>query len=273
MIEYKQCRKCVNKNLSLKSGFPIADPGYIVYQELGPDGKTMVDKLQECECHKAWREKHKLEIAAKMASLSPEWINYDLRKDYVGTQSQYEVGRIIKYVELSTSPTVKNDIKNKLACAVLYLYGTNGTQKTTIANWMGYEFLRAGKSVRYILMNDLIKLLQKADRDEEVQAHLEKLTDVDLLLIDEAFDKEKVTIYRSNFQIPFLDSFLRNRMQTKHKGIVFISNVHPTDIEEGGFNHSVMDLVTRNIQPVKGLLEFKDRYADIMSMPDTEDLF
>ena len=273
MIEYTQCRKCLNKNLSPKSGKPIAEPGYIVYQEIGIDGKTSVDKAVECECHRSWRIKHSIELKAKRACLSPNGIDYNLATDYIGTESKPEVDRILKYVERSTSSKETNDVKQKLASAVLYLYGTNGTQKTTIANWMGYQFLRANKTVRYILMNDLIKMLQKADRDEEVQARLDKITDVDLLLIDEAFDKEKVTIYRSNFQIPFLDTFLRNRMQTKHKGIVFISNVSPYEIEAKGFNHSVQDLVERNVAQCNGFMEFKDRYDNIKSMPDTENLF
>ena len=40
-------------------------------------------------------------------------------------------------------------------------------------------------------MNDLIKLLQKADRDEDTQALLDRISDVDLLIIDEAFDSKK----------------------------------------------------------------------------------
>jgi DNA replication protein DnaC len=138
---------------------------------------------------------------------------------------------------------------------------------------MGYQFLKAKKSVKYILMNDLIKMLQKAERDDSIMAKLEKLEDVDLLLIDEAFDKEKVTIYKSNFQVPFLDSFLRSRMQTKHKGIIFISNVSPYDIEAKGFNYSIQDLVVRNMNKEKGFMEFKDRYDSIKSTVDTNTLF
>lgn len=273
MEKFIQCRKCLNKNLSLKSGKPIAPPGFIV-EQVQPKGSIQPgDVVRECECHKIWRKKHELLIAGERASLSPQWIDYDLEKDYVGTESIDNVNRILNYVKRATNPDEPNDVKSRLSSTVLYLYGTNGTQKTTIANWIGYEFLKAKKSVRYILMNDLIKMLQKAERDEEIQGKLEKLEDVDLLLIDEAFDKEKVTLYKSNFQVPFIDSFLRNRMQTKHKGIIFISNVSPYDIESKGFNYSIQDLVVRNMNKEKGFMEFKDRYDDIKSSVDTEDLF
>lgn len=273
MIEYIQCRKCLNKNLSKKSGKPIAGPGYIVIQEKNPETGLLADKLIECECHKEWRLKSQLVVKAKRASLDPSLIDYNLRTDYLGTESLAEVNRVLKYVEMSLNPKERNDIKARLASSVIYLYGTNGTQKTHVGNWMGYEFLKKGKSVRFILMNTLIKLLQKADRDEDVQEQLDKLSDVDLLIIDEAFDKEKVTIYKSNFQFPYIDTFLRDRLQTKHKGIVFISNVSPYDIESKGFNASIQDLVIRNLAQCKGLMEFKDRYMDIASAPDSDNLF
>jgi DNA replication protein DnaC len=273
MEKFVQCRKCLNKNVSLKSGKPIVPPGFIVEQTTPKGSLQPTDTVRECECHLAWRKKHELEVSAKSASLSPQWIDYDLSKDYVGTESKDNVTRIINYVELSNQDDLPNDVKERLKAAVLYLYGTNGTQKTTIANWMGYQFLKAKKSVKYILMNDLIKMLQKAERDESVMTKLEKLEDVDLLLIDEAFDKEKVTIYKSNFQVPFLDSFLRSRMQTKHKGIIFISNVSPYDIEAKGFNYSIQDLVVRNMNKEKGFMEFKDRYDSIKSTVDTNTLF
>jgi hypothetical protein len=60
-------------------------------------------------------------------------------------------------------------------------------------------------------------------------------------------------------------------MQTKHKGIVFISNVSPYSIEEEGFNFSIQDLVVRNMK--NNFMEFKDRYDSIMSNVDTENLF
>lgn len=273
MEKFIQCRKCLNKNLSYLSGKPIAPPGYIVKQAESENGVRPNDLVYECECHKEWRMKHELEVAAKRASLSPQWIDYDPEKDYVGDESKNEIERIITFTKRSTDPNETNDVKAKLATAVLYLYGTNGTQKTTVANWTGYEFLKAKKSVKYILMNDLIKLLQKADRDDEALAKVEKLESVDLLIVDEAFDKGKVTLYKSNWQHSFLDTFLRSRIQTHNKGIIFVSNVSPYDIEDTGFNHSIQDLVIRNMEKFNGLLEFKDRYNIIKSTVDTECLF
>lgn len=271
MEKFVQCRKCLDKNLSLKSGRPIVPPGFII-EQVQPMGSIQPnDVVRECECHILWRKKHELAVAAKNAALSPQWIDYNPETDYIGSESKDNVNRLITFVKRSTNPNEPQDVKSKLAASVIYMYGTNGTQKTTLANWIGYEFLKVKKTVKYILMNDLIKMLQKAERDDTIMAKLEKLEDVDLLLIDEAFDTKKVTIYKSNFQVPFLDSFLRTRMQTKHKGIVFISNVSPYSIEEEGFNFSIQDLVVRNMK--NNFMEFKDRYDSIMSNVDTENLF
>ena len=271
MEKFVQCRNCLNKNLSLKSGKPIVPPGFIV-EQVKPKGVIQPnDVVRECECHVLWRKRHELEVSAKNAALSPQWIDYSPDTQYVGTESKDNVERLKTFVKRSTDPKETQDVKSQLAASVIYMYGTNGTQKTTLANWMGYEFLKAKKTVKYILMNDLIKMLQKAERDDVVMTKLEKLEDVDLLLIDEAFDTKKVTIYKSNFQVPFLDSFLRTRMQTKHKGIVFISNVSPYSIEEGGFNYSIQDLVVRNMK--NHFMEFKDRYDSNMSSVDIENLF
>ena len=271
MEKFVQCRNCLNKNLSLKSGKPIVPPGFIV-EQVKPKGVIQPnDVVRECECHVLWRKRHELEVSAKNAALSPQWIDYDPDTQYVGTESKDNVERLKTFVKRSTDPKEPQDVKSQLAASVIYMYGTNGTQKTTLANWMGDEFLKAKKTVKYILMNDLIKMLQKAERDDVVMTKLEKLEDVDLLLIDEAFDTKKVTIYKSNFQVPFLDSFLRTRMQTKHKGIVFISNVSPYSIEEGGFNYSIQDLVVRNMK--NHFMEFKDRYDSNMSSVDIENLF
>ena len=165
------------------------------------------------------------------------------------------------------------ETKKLLSSAVLYIYGPNGTQKTTMANYAGFKFLKAGKSVYYCLMNDLIKLLQKADRDETAQAKLDKISDVDLLIIDEAFDSKKVTVYKSDWQIPFLDTFLRNRIQTKNKGILFVSNVDIPFIAENHFSQSIQDLVDRNVKLYNGKLLFEDNYISSKNVINEEELF
>ena len=140
------------------------------------------------------------------------------------------------------------------------MYGKNGTQKTVLGNWIGKSLLSKGYSVRYLLMNNLVGMLQDVDFKDGVQEKLDKLDSTDLLIIDEAFDKEKMRLYKSGFQISFIDTWLRNRIQTLNKGVVFISNVKPEDIEKQGLSHSIQDFVERECKKCNSFLEFKDNY-------------
>jgi hypothetical protein len=120
-------------------------------------------------------------------------------------------------------------------------------------------------------MNNLIKLLVDYERSEEAQLEIEKIKKCDAIILDEALDQHKITIYKSNYQIPFLDSFLREVIGNKI--ILFVSNVNIKDIDENYFSSSIKDLVTRNVLLRKALLEFHDNYFDTASDIDVEDLF
>ena len=267
MIEYIQCRRCLGKNGPYPKGF-------IAKRVDSPDGKHKIDVVEECECHKTWKKAVQLEDKVKKAGLSPDILHSHYSPDsYVGTKSLDNVSRIKRFVERSLNKDEPEQVKAQLAASSIYMYGPNGTQKTSLAMWMGYKFLEAGKTVKYILMNDLLKMLQKAERDDQIKKDLDKIAEVDLLLIDESFDKGKLTIYKSGYQIPFLDSFLRNRLQSNSKGIVFISNVSMDEIEKNSFNESIQDLVTRNVTIYNGFMEFKDNYLDTVGQVDIENLF
>lgn len=265
MTEFIPCRKCINKN-------GIHPLGYIVRQVPSADGKRKIEVVEECNCHKEWKAKITLQSAIQKANLPPDVINYDINS-YVGTQSKANVDRLITFTNRSLSETESPDVKAKLAACCLYLYGPNGTQKTTLAFWIAYQFLKAKKSVKYILMNDLLKLLMKSERDEEIAGKIEKLSEVDLLIIDESFMKERVTIYRSGYQLSFIDTFLRNRIQSNKKGVIFISNINMDSIDRNLFGDGLVDLVKRNVLQSKGNMEFLDNYLDNMSKIDENALF
>jgi DNA replication protein DnaC len=265
MKEFVPCRKCIGKN-------GINPKGYIVKKVVAGDGKTMVEVAEECECHKAWREEAKLEAALQKANIAPDIMNIPF-DNYVGQKSRNNMERLRTFTTRSLDPNEPSEIREKLAASTIYIYGPNGTQKTTLAMRMGYEFLKKGKKVKYILMNDLIKMLMKAERDEDIQAQIEKLTEVDLLIIDESFMKERVTIYRSGYQLSFLDTFLRNRIQSNKRGVIFISNISMDDIDKNIFGEGLIDLVKRNVTLNNGNMLFEDNYLDQKSEIQIESLF
>ena len=121
MEKFVPCRNCLNKNVSLKSGKPIAPPGYIVEKSKAVGTLPPNDEVRECECHVRWRKKYELETLAKRASLNVQWIDYDPEKDYIGTESKNEVERIIKFVKRSVNPDEPADVKSELAASVIYI--------------------------------------------------------------------------------------------------------------------------------------------------------
>jgi len=204
----------------------------------------------------------KLESNLQAASIPLSIMNYNI-SSYHGEKSLQEIKKVQQYID-------KFDSKFKHIS--LYLYGANSTQKTTIAHYIGRELCKKHVLVQYILMNDLIIHLTKEnffneENDSSVDL-IDSCRNVQCLIIDEAFDKEKILWYKSNYQLSFIDTFLRRRMEQDNKSVIFISNQHPTSIENS-FNKSISDLIIRN---TKGgaLLTFMDdtRYLDVESIFD-----
>lgn len=251
------CRTCRNK--------PGPKPGF--YFETIPYGQSTSRVVVECDCHKEWKHKNIFRIRAVAGSIWPESIDYNPDNEYEGVQSVENVERFKKYVTQFEDYT---DV-------MVYLYGPNGTQKTTLAQWAGAVLLDRGYRVQYMLMQNLLEMLSELTRDHDAEAEkkriVERLKTIDLLIIDEAFSKDKVTLYKSGFQLPFLDRFLRERFEMHRKGILFISNHPPEAITQQGFSKSIEDLVTRKTRPNGSALEFLDNYVKSASNFNVRGIF
>lgn len=257
MTKFIPCRVCKNKD-GPKPGF---------YWKEIPYGNSTSRVVVECECHKTWRQTETFRINAVQGSIWPEAIDYHPEADYQGKQSVENVKRLQKYVFNFDEYT---DV-------MTYLYGPNGTQKTTLAQWVGASLLLKGYKVQYILMQNLLTFLSDFTHDQESeekkQRYIEKLKSIDLVIIDEAFSRDKVTLYKSGWQLPFLDRFLRERFEMNRKGIMFVSNTSPEEIENHGFSRSIQDLVVRKTRPYGSALEFLDNYIDNASRFDVKGIF
>jgi len=238
MENYVPCRFC--KNLpGPKQGF--------IYTSIKQTSKQ-ITAIKECDCHKAYRERKLYSIRAKKSDI---WDNPpDLRNTYLGSKSIEDKERFEKYVDEFSS--FKNNI--------VYLYGPNGTQKTSAAMWAGLELIKKGYKVQYTLMYKLISLLTSSfEKKEEAEVILQTYRSADLLIVDESFTKDKVLLYKSGYQLPFLDSFIRERIDVYKKGTLFVSNKHISEIKNEGFGQSIQDLIARNAR--NSSLEFLDNYV------------
>lgn len=124
----------------------------------------------------------------------------------------------------------------------------NGTQKTTTASIVGKLLLEQGFSVQFVLMSNLLSALSEVKFKEELTEQIEKYRNCDFLIIDDSFDKKKVTVYKSGFQIPFLDEFLRTRLEVQRKATCFSSNFSVDEIDLDCFGLSLKKLIKRNIK-------------------------
>jgi len=254
MKDFIQCRTCAKKP------GPKNMPGFF-YVDL----ENGQQAIAECSCHKRFVKEELNRIKASKAGL---WYSdYTPANDYVGTKSLQNVEHLEEYIRFFKSPAYSSSI--------IYMHGPNGSQKTTLAQWVGLSLLRKGFKVKYILMQYLVSKLanENFETDEEAIKELEDLKNVDCLIIDEALDKNKVTLYKSGYQLPFLESFIRDRVDYRKKGIVFVSNVAPSDIESQGFGKSIQDFIVRNTVPKETDLLFKDVYHQVKSSFDVDKLF
>ena len=249
MTNFTPCRICAKKKGPFP-GFYFVEEGEATY-------------VKECECHKQWFARQNLERRLSAANL---WVDldYDPDRHYRGTKSLEEVSNLKFYVK---------NFDKRFSSKMVYLYGANGTQKTTLAMWVGRELIREGKTVYYSLMENLsIALAPDFNAEDDSRAKLvERALDADLLILDESFDKNSTTIYKSGYQIPFLSNFLKTRAEVDKKAIIIISNTLPADIASHGFGIGLQNFIARSTR--ESLLQFRDIYVKEANVIDSKALF
>lgn len=204
------------------------------YKLISVDGEEFICKK------KAWAEKQSdmsLELKMKQNNIPLHAKNL-VFENYIGTDRTF-VSRFHTFCE---------KFDEKFYDKHLYLWSKeHGTQKTTMASIIAKELLKKGKSVRFTLMGDLISLLSKLDTEDDEQ--VKSMQECDFLVVDDSFDKKKCTIYRSGYQLGFLDRFLRQRLEVDRKATCFTSNMSPDSIESECFGDNLKTLIQRSCIP------------------------
>lgn len=227
---FTPCRKCCKS----------PQPGFLV------SGFGMV----ECDCHKNWKKREGDHLAFVQGGFNASL--WSLEDDYYRGNNPNHT-RLQNFVKLFPE-------NKEVRHCWIYIYGPNNTQKTTTANWIGKKIIQAGYKAEYLLMKDLLDILTDTMRDEnDSRARVKQLQSRDLLVIDEAFAKDKLHLWQSGIQIGYIDSFLRE-CYSKGVCIIFISNIEIKDIESQGFSHSIASLVERTIKPAENDLLFDESY-------------
>lgn len=228
---FKGCEKCSSTN-------------GIIYTQ-GANGV----EARKCQCLIDYQKNQYFRLQLHRANIpETDKLKGDIN-NYIGTDSLDSIRKIRKYVD---------EFGHRYNGEHLYLYGPNSTQKTTVAWWIGRELIRKGFGVYYVLMDNLLRDLLQESFDEEVKPRISTYRDVDVLIVDEAFDKGKIVWYKSDYQLSFLDGFLRNRLEHNRKSTVFVSNQDVASLRRV-FNNSIYELITRETRYTQ--LPFNDHYA------------
>jgi DNA replication protein DnaC len=210
------------------------------------------DSVQKCSCLKAYQKSVQISLGFFNAGVTDD-ILPDL-KNYKGKDVRDNLSKIRKYVNGLSDKYMRN--------SHLYLVGPNGSQKTYTAKAIIKEAIEKDLSCKFVLMNDLIKKLTSI-YEEGYSNSIEEYYNCDILVLDDCFDVKKVTLFKSGYQIPYLDEFLRKRIEQLGGNIIFTSNIQIEDINEDKFSKDIKNLLTRSIKDKGGELYFSDIYSSI----------
>jgi DNA replication protein DnaC len=174
-------------------------------------------------------------------------------EQYKGEDKCQNLPKIRKYI---------NDFERFKTVNLYFWSRGNASQKTTVAKNIIVELSLKGYSCRFILMADLLSLLQTETFNSGTESEaINMLRLVDFLVIDDAFDPRKSTLYKSGYQFGFLDTFLRYRLETLSRATCFTSNVPVEEIAKS-WTPSIASLVQRSVPTP---MEFTDYMTDFRS--------
>jgi len=141
-----------------------------------------------------------------------------------------------------------NKFDEKFSKTHLYFWSQgNGTQKTTTASIVCKLLIEKKKTVRFVLMSELVNTLMNEQFEDDLETKIFDWLNCDFLVIDDSFDPKKLTVYKSGYQLPFLDTFLRKRLEILRKSTCFTSNIPIGSIDEKVFGLSIKKLVKRSV--------------------------
>lgn len=226
---FKSCGKCNNGKITIRS----------------KNGNTW----KYCDCYKTYI--HNMRIYSKMKSSGLNDIVVKSFDDYVGTDENKNIPKMKKFVD---------EFSNKFHDKHLFIYGDNGTQKSTMAKVLLYKLMLKGKKVLYIMADDYFNLFSDINPDEFVEDKISDFYDADCVVIDE-FDPSKFRVYTNAMtQLKVGISPLKKRLECLRKSTIFISNRTLDELKSG---HIITD--RHQSESTKNVInEFSYIYGDFL---------
>jgi hypothetical protein len=197
------------------------------------DGQEMAVPTREWKTRLASLEAKRYLLSAGIGEAAPYGLD-----TYIGEDQFNNIPKLRKYCE---------EFKTKYSRIHLYLWSkVNGTQKSTCAKDMIIRLAEQGIRGKFVLMDSLIKTLVEADRDEDAKQKSTEWLTADFLVIDECFAKGQITLFKSGYQLAFVNTFLKERLEVFRRATCFTANL---PIEEIGqeWGPGIQSLIDRSI--------------------------
>ena len=251
-----KCKDCDNNGFIIKDGIAV-----------------------KCECRRKYESEVKaINILMNSGLLNNDSTYNDFKKlldydfsSYHGKDENGNIKKIKSYCEQFDKPREKpiyDDEENMISVETVpspfktlhcYVYGKQGTQKSTVMRGMLAIMARRGKNVYYIFAKDLISIIFDAERNEDADKLLKYIQNADILVIDE-FDENRICLWNSGYKEKSLIVWLKNRLEMIRKSTWFISNYTIDELKNSKLGDLYGDLIDR--ETIYGRFEFKDRYFD-----------
>jgi len=222
MVKWEKCNKCNHKGIVEK----IVDGKY---------------QKSLCTCKIEYNRRRLLENFGYPPSVYDFNIN-----SFQNEKTLKQINKLKKYIK---------QFKTKFSNLSLYFYGENINQILKIAQWVGRELIfkynnknRKIFSAPIITMYQLVRLLNEdMNYNNSFKIVNSIYQNCNLLILDDCFTRDKVLIYNSGYQIPSLYDFLKERMESKEKPILFISDISAEQIDISMYKKSIKKLICNNV--------------------------
>lgn len=204
----------------------------------------------KCDCLIKYQKQATLDLYKSKAGI----LNHEIGTENLKLKNKDLLSKIRYYANNIDGKMNKN--------CHLYLCGKNNSSKTFSAKSILHDACEKSIDCKFVIMGDLIDMISDSFAEESKSKEIDKYLNCKLLVVDDAFDKKKITLFKSSYQIPFLDRFIRKRLETLQLNTIFTSNVSIDNIESNGFSQDIQNLIERTVKNRGGYLEFNDVFVE-----------
>jgi hypothetical protein len=197
------------------------------------DGQEIAIPTREWKTHLTLLETKRYLLSAGVGEITPYGLD-----TYIGKDRFNNIPKLRKYCE---------EFREKYSHIHLYIWSkVNGTQKSTCARDMIVRLAGQGVKSKFVLMDSLIKTLVEADRDDGAKQKAGEWLTADFLVIDECFAKGQITLFKSGYQLAFVNTFLKERLEIFRRATCFTANLPIEDIGQE-WGRGIQSLIDRSI--------------------------